>query len=84
MSARPFAALLSDGRLAIHAVKATYVLTAGEVLALLPCCKSLWIVAARRGKAWKRGVAAERRTGNGATTVPGSAVKSTEAGCASK
>jgi hypothetical protein len=59
--ARPFAELLEDGRVAIHAVKAVYVLTAGEVVALLPCCKSLWIVAARRGKVWRRAEALERR-----------------------
>jgi hypothetical protein len=61
VTARPFAELLEDGRVAIHATKAVYILTPGEVLALLPCCKSLWLVATRRGKVWKRAETASRR-----------------------
>ena len=54
MSARPHAELLEDGRVAIHATKVLYIVTAGEVLALLPCCKSLWVVAIERGKTLRR------------------------------
>lgn len=54
VSTRPFAQLLEDGRLAIHATKALYILTPGEVLALLPSCKSLWVVAIERGKTLRR------------------------------
>ena len=61
MSARPHAELLEDGRVAIHATKVLYIVTAGEVLALLPCCKSLWVVALKRGKAYRRGLDAVHR-----------------------
>jgi hypothetical protein len=61
MSARPFAELLPDGSVAIHAVKVDYILTPGEIVALLASFKSLWAVATRRGKAWRRAKAAERR-----------------------
>jgi hypothetical protein len=64
MISRPFAELLEDGRLAIHATKALYILTPGEVLALLPSCRSLWVVAARRGKAHRRAEDAARRAGH--------------------
>ena len=65
MSARPTAELLADGTVAIRAVKAVYVLTPGEIVALLPSCKSLWIVAARRGKLHRRAEATRRRVVNG-------------------
>jgi len=58
---RPFAELLADGRVAIHATKVLYIVTPGEVAALLPCCKSLWIVAVKRGRAHQRALAAARR-----------------------
>jgi hypothetical protein len=58
---RPFAELLEDGRLAIHAVKAVYVLEPAEVVALLPCCPSLWRVSIARGKAHRRASACARR-----------------------
>jgi hypothetical protein len=61
MSARPYAEVLPDGRLAIRAVKVDYLLTPGEILMLLGSCRSLWISAIRRGKAWRRAEALERR-----------------------
>jgi hypothetical protein len=61
MSARPFAELLEDGSVAIHAVKVDYILTPGEIVALLASCRSLWAVATRRGKSWRRAKALERR-----------------------
>lgn len=64
MSARPFAELLEGGRVVIHAARAVYVLEPGEIVALLPCCRSLWVVAVRRGKLHRRAGATERRAAN--------------------
>ena len=72
MSVRPFAEVLDDGRVAVHAVKATYVLEPGEIVALLPSCRSLWIEALRRGKCHRRAEAtAKRVSGTGARAAEG-------------
>lgn len=60
MSTRPFAEL-EDERVVIHAVKVDYVLTPGEIVALLLSCRSLWVVAVRRGRAWRRSRALAHR-----------------------
>jgi hypothetical protein len=62
---RPYAELLPTGEVVLYAVKAVFVLTAGEILALLPSCRSLWVVALRRGKLYRRSEDTMRRAANG-------------------
>jgi hypothetical protein len=59
---RARAEVLESGRVAIHAARAVYVLEPTEIVAILPTCKSLWILAARRGKLHRRAAAAARRS----------------------
>ena len=61
MTARPFAQLLEDGRVAVVDTKVVYVLEPGEIVALLPSCRSLWLEAVQRGKRLRRARDTERR-----------------------
>ncbi len=61
MTARPYARILEDGSVLIACVKATYIIRPSEIVMLLPSCRSLWILAARRGKAHRRAEDAARR-----------------------
>ena len=58
---RPYAEVLPDGQVAIHSVKVVYIYTPGEILFLAGSCRSLQIVAARRGKMHKRAEATAHR-----------------------
>lgn len=67
---RPYAEVLPDGTVAVHAVKVDYVLTPGEIVAVLPCCPSLWRVSIVRGKAHKRAAAVARREAVRGQVIP--------------